>query len=503
MTEMLGKAFVKIRQVDDANSYAGCGFFIDKEYIVTCAHVLDSAKREESVLKNGQFFTGDMPFANLKDIVFELIHFIPVKEDNISFDEFDDLALLKIQVLNKNIAKPQIQTPRPYSENNNPIMLYSHKSKRWVDGQIKAPIEDSWLEISIKSEVEAGDSGSPVWNSNLNAITGMLVARQKNNLTCYMISLWKISKAFEDTVKTLKSSYTLDSPAFPNFQEDQIFIEDILEEIECLLENAEDLRSDLILKLRLSNKANAKELTVELKKQAEENPANPIRSITRCTKRKLNQFDNENAAKKSKSLIEDAEKLVCLISLLDIHEEASKQLHQIPLDITLSQEAPGTAETFVARRIQSYPKYRISKNSPDILGQHAIFSGELEYGIKENSIVDEIEKAVWKLVFPNFAGDKVDSQRLNDQIKYEIQADDREKKNYYFLVLNKRNEKNYLEIPTVRNELKQRLPDLPIITLKHNADSMMFVSSDRALMTAIYDFHVQINTYLPQGQENE
>lgn len=79
MTEMLGKVFVKIQHQDNANSYAGCGFFIDTEHIVTCAHVLNTVNGDK-LLEKGQTFKVDMPFCNKKDLLFELLEFVPVKK---------------------------------------------------------------------------------------------------------------------------------------------------------------------------------------------------------------------------------------------------------------------------------------------------------------------------------------------------------------------------------------------------------------------------------------
>ena len=181
---MLGKAFVKIQKQDDKNSYAGCGFFVDTEHIVTCAHVLDTANGDEQSLKKGQILTADMPFIDLKDIAFELIDYVPQKDGKITFNESDDVALLKLKLTtHTKISEPQIKIPRAYTENKRDITIYSQKTKDWIEGQTKAPTEEGWLEISVESKVENGDSGSPVWNEKLHAITGMLVARKRKGLT--------------------------------------------------------------------------------------------------------------------------------------------------------------------------------------------------------------------------------------------------------------------------------------------------------------------------------
>lgn len=222
------------------------------------------------------------------------------------------------------------------------------------------------------------------------------------------------------------------------------------------------------------------------------------------TRNFLQRFEKENAFQKSKYLIDDAEKLVTLLSLFDIRAEHANHFHSLPLNMTLPHEAPGSAEVFLSRRLQSIPQYRVNKSRPEIVGKHAVASSELEPGIKESSIVNHIEQCIWNIVFPNYAKEKFDRKRLREQIRAELHAEDREKKNYYLVVsLNTSDEeRNPLADEKVRDQLNERLPELPVIVMKNAPTTDLYVSSDRDLMAEIYNFYDQIGPFQARMQDH-
>lgn len=282
----------------------------------------------------------------------------------------------------------------------------------------------------------------------------------------------------------------------PKLQEDSKFLDELVYEITTTVESSDDLRNSLNKKYGLAEDTEASDLADELIKQCETNINNLIRAIAVITEKLLKRFEKEKAYQNLGHLIDDSEKLVTLLSLFDIPAEKANDLHTLSPNMTLPHEATGSAEVFISRLLQSMPQFRVSKSRPEVVGKHAVVSSDLEAGIKESSIVDDIEQCIWDIVFPTFKG-KFDRTRLRDQIRMELHAEDMEKKNYYLVVtLNtKDDEKNPLADEKVQAELSGRLPELPIIVLKNTAATDLYVVSDRDLMARIYDFYDRIGQF--------
>ena len=119
----------------------------------------------------------------------EVVHFYPVVEGNITANQLEDMALLKFKEAHppKEISRPAVEYPELFKQDNHPISIYSHKKNNFVDAKNKSHSPEGWLILDTDISVEKGDSGSPIWNKNHRAITGMLVARKRNELTCYAI----------------------------------------------------------------------------------------------------------------------------------------------------------------------------------------------------------------------------------------------------------------------------------------------------------------------------
>ncbi|BCG65823.1 MAG: hypothetical protein methR_P3686 [Methyloprofundus sp.] len=285
----------------------------------------------------------------------------------------------------------------------------------------------------------------------------------------------------------------VESPNSSKTQEDRLFINEVLIAIEDILIDSECLYGGLIKKYRLSKNASVKEVSKVIEEQCENDITGLIRIITNLTVGRLEKFERKKSYNKARKLLDAAENLVALISVLGIPQEQAKKLHSSSLYMELSQEAEGSAEITVARKGQSSPKFR--KGKPYILGKYAATSNEvLESGIDESNAIDEVIKQVCAKVLPNEDINVVGEKFLNNQIGLELKPDDLRKKNYYFLISASELDKgSVFTNSSVIDELKKRLPKLPIITLKYKNNSLGYVTSDRLLMGEIYNFYKEIN----------
>ena len=165
------------------------------------------------------------------------------------------------------------------------------------------------------------------------------------------------------------------------------------------------------------------------------------------------------------------------------------------LNLSLSQQTLGSAETVTAVCMQSLPKYAMSKNRPEVQGKYAFSNFDIEPGIKQESTVDYLCKQFWRIVFPNYSVEAYDEQRLRDQIRAELSADDLQKKNYYLVVLLNPSNASPLADHGVRQSLNNRLPELPIIVLNNATENAVYLSDDRTLMAEIFNFYSEVNYY--------
>lgn len=197
MSKALNDAYAEIHY-HNQDSYAGSGFLIDGQHLVTCTHVLTDAFGDIS-LHEGLEVRVDLRYQNYTNIIMELVCSYPRADGNITSNQLEDMALLKFKegTTPSGIPYPTIKFPDLYKQDGDEISIYSHKQNNYVDAKNKSHSPEGWLILDTNIAVQNGDSGSPVWNKKIQAITGMLVARQRTNLTCYAIPTVKIREAFK------------------------------------------------------------------------------------------------------------------------------------------------------------------------------------------------------------------------------------------------------------------------------------------------------------------
>lgn len=490
--------FAKIRnqsQKSDQVTYAGCGFLIEPNYLVTCCHVLETAIGKEQ-MSNGLSFVVDFPFiSGLKNTSMELVSFYP-KIKNASIDDLADMALLKFtEGKNPKIdySSPPVKYLSMDAQEEHEVEIYSTRSMDFVKGKCQKAVETGWIVIDTKTiNVEPGDSGSPIWNKAENAITGMLVARYEQNNTCYLIPTVKIQQAFK-TFLSLQQTEELYKPQFPNLVEVTKYREKIKLDFIKALKQHPDLYPAFLQQLGLPVSMSVEVLAEKLLEQTEQDVCAVISDLSIVIREKLTGLDEKRDYQSALSLIKQAELIVNSLTLLAINQPNAQRLQdalQQSINLTLPHRTYLSAETISAHRYQSLPQYTVKEAR--IIGKHAthVAGKELESGIKQEDIIEHTLKKLWERALPNESAENYDLNRLRSQIRRELKAKDLNKKNFYLVVSICANEKSNSPLANMdtRQRLSNIIPELPILILDNNQSEEAYLADDEDLEAEIYNF---------------
>jgi nucleoside phosphorylase len=160
-----------VRIYGKQNLPIGVGFLVDERHIFTCAHVIVSALG----------VSADEALSKEIRLDFPLIATRPYFASITFLDSDSDIAVLELpQYVEK--SRP---APLAYESNlwGRPFRAFGFPAGRelgvWTGGIIRGPNAQGWVQIEGKEvgyRIQAGFSGSPVWDENTNAIVGMIVA---------------------------------------------------------------------------------------------------------------------------------------------------------------------------------------------------------------------------------------------------------------------------------------------------------------------------------------
>ncbi|MFJ4843294.1 trypsin-like peptidase domain-containing protein [Streptomyces sp. NPDC088746] len=183
----LAAAVVRVKGRDGV--VAGAGFLVADDLVLTCAHVVSDAldrPREEAV-EPGAEVAVDLPLAGDAGGVYDggdrtaqVRRWIPVAPDRTG-----DMALLRLRV--------PIPGARPLPLADPPEGVWHHHARAvgftddhpggiWHSGTFRGPTREGWVQLSRGDGesvyVKGGFSGSPVWNDELGAVVGLMVAAE-------------------------------------------------------------------------------------------------------------------------------------------------------------------------------------------------------------------------------------------------------------------------------------------------------------------------------------
>lgn len=187
----------------------GIGFLVSEEYALTCAHVVAEALLIPSTTQScpdGEIKV-DFPLLNSTD-KFSATVVCWHPESVLNSDEaMEDIAVLKLE----NLPPSAHPTRLILSENlsNNPFKVFGCPTGVsfgvWATGVLSEPNAKQWVQLEDTRvtgyAIEAGFSGSPVWDERLQGAVGMVVAADRKRETAkvaFMIPTQILVKAWKN-----------------------------------------------------------------------------------------------------------------------------------------------------------------------------------------------------------------------------------------------------------------------------------------------------------------
>ncbi|WP_424863450.1 trypsin-like peptidase domain-containing protein [Streptomyces sp. MMS24-I29] len=182
----LVSAVVRVKGPDGA--IGGAGFLIAPDLVLTCAHVVSDAldRLREATVEAGTEVTVDVPLAGNADGVdggdhgAEVQRWIPVRPD-----QTGDIAVLRLRNRIPGARPlPVIDPQRGVWDHDARAVGFTddHPDGIWHSGRFRGPTRQGWIQLSRANGeavyVKGGFSGSPVWDNELGAAVGMMVAAQ-------------------------------------------------------------------------------------------------------------------------------------------------------------------------------------------------------------------------------------------------------------------------------------------------------------------------------------
>lgn len=168
---------------DDKIEIVGAGFLISSEYLITCAHVVNQSIGEKDVTstkKPTDIIECDFPIiASGTSLEATVEVWYPVKFKS---NDPQDIAILKLKDSVPSQAQPvSLITSKigDLSDHNYKAYGFSRNEGVWSDGKIIGHIANNKIQIedtkSTGYAVEAGFSGTAIWDEQLGGVVGIAV----------------------------------------------------------------------------------------------------------------------------------------------------------------------------------------------------------------------------------------------------------------------------------------------------------------------------------------
>lgn len=502
----------------------GTGFVTTYPWLVTCNHVVTSCifgKSSTDTVEPGLLKTLVIDFPFSKDLcgklfTAELITSCP-NDKQAGLNDIFDIAVLSLKpliALDSNETEALASTWK-YETNHEFYADHKVKCKGFhiekgslLEGESKSVCADGLIELDLSiDETIGGASGAPVWSDDEQAIIGMLISQRGERAQnfkykkVYMTPMYKVVDACE----THKEALLKHRAKYGEFKQidDEVFWDDIKFDLEGLLEG---LPASLLK--NWSRKQRWKEDQIEadllhlIIETTREDIGKLLRNFTTSVSRELRSLERAEKYRPAKILLDDAKRLVSMLSLYSLEEKSAKALRDVvkhtsgTLNIRMSHDLPGCAELASAARMQSVPSYRRHKSKPMVQGKYAVSHFDLEVGFQDGWI-DEVGKEVWRVFFPRYSPDEYSREYLRNYIRRELVADNPEKKNCYLVVSVNPRDKN--ESPLLDKKHRQAFteifPELPIVVLDKAMQSGAYITSDYDLMIELHNFYEKVDAY--------
>ena len=213
MTKQLEPAIVRICTA--TRNYVGVGVLVSFKHVLTCAHVVADALKRSRTQQEQPTETVylDFPFvAPGKLVAANVVFWRAVLPDQSVLSEMgEDIAGLELSEL-----PPLASSPIVLHRSVKASKLKGHQFEvfgipagnpqgSWADGIVLKQLANGWIQIQDTEQsgfqIEAGFSGSPVWDKNLKAVIGITVATDSKRPQAkvgFMIPTKALFKAWPD-----------------------------------------------------------------------------------------------------------------------------------------------------------------------------------------------------------------------------------------------------------------------------------------------------------------
>ncbi|MET9961776.1 trypsin-like peptidase domain-containing protein [Streptomyces sp. NPDC006326] len=180
-------AAAAVRVTDEDGNVGGAGFLVAPDLVLTCAHVVsDALGRPRDEEQAGSTVTVDLPLdenAAAADgprrwpAVVE--RWVPIRPGRIG-----DIALLRLREPVPGAQPLRMADPHSVLEHGALAVGFTggEPAETWFRGRFGGATSEGWLQLSRadgeSAHIRRGFSGSPVWDGELGAVVGLMVAAQ-------------------------------------------------------------------------------------------------------------------------------------------------------------------------------------------------------------------------------------------------------------------------------------------------------------------------------------
>lgn len=202
----------------DRQRVMGTGFVLGR-YVLTCTHVLNAALSLSDTIPLATQLQVDLPLnPQWPQLEAQVVASFPIVE-NPDIQSLEDVSILEIKL---NLLPSPSLIPlamSAYHGRNFRILGFNTPMGTWFRGQCAGMVGDGRIQLQVENasnETLNGLSGAPVWDTQTQAIMGMLVAK-RGNLKTYMIPTTRLIQAWP----ALQNQVAAPHP-FSAFQQQQL-----------------------------------------------------------------------------------------------------------------------------------------------------------------------------------------------------------------------------------------------------------------------------------------
>ncbi|TXL86617.1 trypsin-like peptidase domain-containing protein [Streptomyces sp. IB2014 016-6] len=176
-----------VRVTGRNGTLSGAGFLVAADLVLTCAHVVSDAldqPRHETV-PTGKLVNVELPLAERREGVgpgvwsAEVEHWVPIRAGHAG-----DIAVLRLrEPIPSARPLPMADAASVWDHGARAVgFTGGEPGETWFRGRLSGVTSEGWFQLSRAdgqaAHVQRGFSGSPVWDNELGAVVGLLVAAQ-------------------------------------------------------------------------------------------------------------------------------------------------------------------------------------------------------------------------------------------------------------------------------------------------------------------------------------